>query len=67
MSTTYMNLNLPTPTITLGPAWATQINTAIESIDSHDHTDNKGALIPTSALNINANLDFNEFWDDVEI
>lgn len=61
MSTTFMNLDLPIPTVTLGPAWATQLNAQIEVIDSHDHTSGKGSRIPTSGLNINADLDFNEF------
>ena len=60
MATTFMNLSLPTVTVTLGPAWATQINTAIETIDSHDHTSGKGVKVPTAGLNINADLDFNE-------
>jgi len=54
-----MNLNLPTPTVTLGPEWATELNTALETIDSHDHTSDKGVQIPTAGLNINADLDFN--------
>lgn len=59
MATTFMNLNLPTPTVTLGPEWATELNTALETIDSHDHTSDKGVQIPTAGLNINADLDFN--------
>lgn len=56
-STAYMNLNLPVPTVTLGPIWATQLNTALTTIDCHDHTDSKGKKVPSSGLNINANLD----------
>lgn len=59
MATTFMNLDLPTPTVTLGPAWATELNTALEVIDSHDHSSGKGTQVPTSGLNINADLDFN--------
>jgi len=59
MATTFMNLDLPTPTVTLGPEWATDLNTAIETIDSHDHTSGKGTQVPTAGLNINENLDFN--------
>ena len=61
MATTFMNLNLPTVSVTLGPEWATSLNTAIETVDSHDHTSGKGTQIPTAGLNINANLDFNQF------
>lgn len=61
MATTFMNLSLPTPTVTLGPEWANALNTAIETIDAHDHTSDKGARIPTAGLNINGNLDFNQY------
>lgn len=60
MATTFMNLTLPTVTVTLGPTWASELNAAIESIDSHDHTSGKGVKIPTAGININADLDFNE-------
>lgn len=59
MATTFMNLNLPSPTITLGPTWATQLNTALETIDNHDHSSGKGQRIPSSGININADLSFN--------
>lgn len=61
MATPNLNLTLPTPTVTLGPAWANEVNAAFEVIDSHDHTSGKGARIPTAGLNINADLQFNEF------
>lgn len=56
--TPLMNLNLPTPTQTLGPAWATQLNDALGVVDLHDHSVGKGTKIPTAGLNINANLSF---------
>jgi hypothetical protein len=59
MATVNMALDLPTVSTTIGPTWATQLNTAIETIDSHDHTSGKGVQIPTSGLNINASLEFN--------
>lgn len=58
MSTTYMNLTLPEPSVTIGPEWATTLNTAITAIDAHDHV-TVGQRIPTAGLNINAELDFN--------
>lgn len=61
MATPFLNLNLPTVTVTLGPTWATQVNAAFEVIDAHDHTSGKGVKVPTAGININANLDFNEF------
>ncbi len=57
MSTTYMNLNLPVPTLTPGPTWAANVNTAITTIDSHDHSPGRGTAVPASGLNINADLD----------
>lgn len=59
MATNFLNLDLPTVSITIGPAWANEVNAAFEVIDSHDHTSNKGARIPSAGLNINAELDFN--------
>ena len=57
MSTTYMDLILPTPSITIGPTWASNINTALELVDSHDHSTGKGAKVKPNGLDINANLD----------
>lgn len=60
MATPFLNLDLPTVTVTLGPTWATQVNAAFEVIDAHDHSSGKGVRVPTAGLNINADLDFNE-------
>jgi len=57
--TNFMNLDLPTPSVTLGPQYATDNNTAFTIIDAHDHSSGKGVRIPTSGLNINADLQFN--------
>lgn len=57
--TTNLGMVLPVPTVRLGPAWATDLNAALEVIDSHDHSSGKGARVPTSGLNINADLEFN--------
>lgn len=61
MSTAYMNLNLPVvgPLGTLGPTWASDLNTAINSIDSHDHSTGKGKQITPSGININQTLSMN--------
>jgi len=61
MATPYMNLSLPTPTVTIGPDWAEELNTALESVDAHDHTSGKGRKIVTAALNIDADLQMNGF------
>lgn len=60
-NTIYMNLTLPVSTVTIGPLWSEQINTAFDAVDAHDHTSGKGKQIPTTGININANLDLNEF------
>lgn len=59
-TTTYMNLILPTPGEQLGPTWASNLNTALTAIDSHDHTSGKGASIGVAALTIDANLSFKD-------
>lgn len=61
MATPYMGLNLPTPSVTLGPAYATQNNAAFTTIDSHDHTAGKGTPVPTAGILINADLGFGGF------
>lgn len=59
--TPLMSLVLATPSVTPGPQWAEDLNTALELVDSHDHSSGKGTKIPTSGLNINADLEFNSF------
>lgn len=62
MSTTpFMNLELPTVSVTLGPEWAEDLNAALALIDSHDHSEDKGTRVKTAGLNINADLTFNSF------
>ena len=56
--TTNMSLTLPTVSVTLGPQWANEVNAALETIDSHDHSSGKGVKIKPSGMNINAALDF---------
>lgn len=57
MSTPNMLLSLPTVSVTVGPEWATEINTALEVVDAHDHSSDKGARITPAGLDINADLD----------
>lgn len=58
MATANMNMTLPT----VGGStdtWGTTLNTALEDvIDVHDHTSGKGVRVPSSGLNINADLTF---------
>lgn len=58
MATPLMGMDLPTVGITIGPTWASNLNTALLKVDSHDHTSGNGSLIPTNGLNINADLSF---------
>lgn len=62
MSTTpNMNLTLPVVSQTTGPLWASQINSDLSVIDSHNHAPGAGALIPSAALNINADVGFGAY------
>ena len=59
MSTTpNMSLVVPEVLVTTGPAYATQINAALDVIDAHDHSSGKGVRVTPSGLNINADLPF---------
>jgi hypothetical protein len=58
MATPNMGLVLPTPTVTPGPQYATENNTAFTVIDLHNHTSGLGAPVPSSGLNINGDLTF---------
>lgn len=61
MATPFMTLTLPgvgaggTP----GTTWASYLNTALTTIDLHDHTSGKGTQVPTAGLSIDADLHFN--------
>jgi len=57
MAAPNMNLTLPVVTVTIGPEWATELNTALEVIDSHDHSSDKGVSITPAGLDISTNLD----------
>jgi hypothetical protein len=56
-----MGLSLPTVSVTPGPAWANNVNTAFGVVDSHNHTAGNGVPVPTAGLNINADLSFNGY------
>lgn len=60
-NTPNMDLNLPVVSLTLGPQWASELNAALELVDSHDHTTNNGVRIPTAGIQLNADLTFNSF------
>lgn len=60
-TTPYMSLVLPDPSVTTGPGWASDLNTALSSVDSHTHAPGSGVQVPTAGININADLSLNEF------
>lgn len=49
MSTPNMNLTLPTVSTTVGPTWATMLNTAFTQVDAHTHVVGAGQGVPISA------------------
>lgn len=58
-----MGMILPVPGSEPGPAWATELITALTSkVDAHNHA-GIGLTLGTSALNINADLPFNTLYN----
>lgn len=54
-----MNIVVPIASSELGPAWASELQTALyTTIDQHTHASGKGIAITPSGLNINADLPF---------
>lgn len=60
-TTPYMGLILPVVSTTIGPDWATYLNTALTSVDSHNHAPGKGLQVTVAGININADLSFASF------
>lgn len=58
-TTPNMGLILPVPSSEPGPQYAEQLVTALETIDTHNHTSNSGVRIPISAITIDSDLNFN--------
>lgn len=62
MSTTpNMGMLLPEVGVTLSPLWASELNTALDLVDSHNHAPGSGALIGAAGIRIDADLDFGSF------
>jgi len=59
--TPYMNLVLPEPTLELGPAWASEVITALYLIDSHNHSPGQGEPVSSAGINVNADLTMSNF------
>lgn len=59
-TTTSPNMSLPVPVVGVepGPAYAQDINTCLTTLDAHNHTSGNGVQVPSSGLNINADLPF---------
>ncbi|HAT63656.1 MAG TPA: hypothetical protein DCS66_03505, partial [Flavobacteriaceae bacterium] len=61
-TTTNMTLVLPTPGQRLGPTWASDINTAMNLVDAHDHTAGKGVTLGVSSFTIDADVNYNNSY-----
>jgi len=59
VTTTNMSLVLPDVGSTIGTTWATYLNTAFSTVDSHDHSTGKGTKITPAGINISSDLTFN--------
>ena len=53
-------LEKPAVGIDTGPGWATAINNSIDAVDGHDHSSSKGIRITPAAINISADLEYNQ-------
>lgn len=60
MTTANLLLDLPTVSVTIGPTWASKLNTALELVDAHDHSSGKGVKVTPAGLDITADLDLQE-------
>lgn len=60
-TTPYMSLVLPIPTLEPGPTWASELVTAFGVLDAHNHTSGSGVEIPSAGININADLNVNNY------
>jgi len=68
--TPFMFLDLPTVSVTPGTDWAEAINVALGSegtgVSGHDHSSGKGVPVPSRGLNIDADLDFQQ-WSAINL
>lgn len=55
------NMNMPVPVVGVdpGPDWATNVNSCLSIIDSHNHTSGQGVSITPQAIDINDDLPMN--------
>lgn len=67
MATSFMFMDLPVVSTTPGPEWSSLLNDALsEVVDSHDHTSGKGVPIKSASINIDADLDFQQ-WSAINL
>ena len=58
--TNITSLSKPAVGTDTGPTWAENLNTSLDAIDGHDHSTNKGIRITPAAINVNADMEFNQ-------
>lgn len=61
INSTYMNLPVPVVGIDPGPQYAIDVNSCLTILDQHTHLSGSGVPITSAAININADLPFNNF------
>lgn len=54
-----MSLVLPVVGTTAAPTWATLLLSALQTIDTHDHTSGKGVQVPVSGINFDTTVNLN--------
>lgn len=59
--TPYMGITLPVVSQTLGPLYASEVNTGFSQVDAHTHLPGSGQYITSAAIQINADLTFANF------
>lgn len=60
MSTTTSNMGLTLPTVGVepGPDWASELNSSLSTVDSHNHSPGQGVPITPDGLSISSDLSF---------
>lgn len=58
--TANMGMSLPVVGTTVGPTWATMLNTALGVVDTHDHSTGKGVKVTQNGINLTGILEFND-------
>lgn len=62
-----MGLILPVRGAPGAGVWDDTIDADLTAIDAHDHSSGKGTRIPTTGININADLTFSSLWAPVNL